>query len=333
MSIEVEALSSSDRDAWNEALGRTPERTPFHRFEALEVFAKYANASLYPLVGYKGEQIVGLFPLFVIRKGPITTAFSPPPSLKVSYMGPVIVSQPGMKTNSVERRRRRFVEESIEWLDETHDPHYVHVRTSITAPDTRPFDWELFEETPRFTYVVDLETDPDALFDRFSGDARSNIRDAQDACSITEGDVTAAQSIITQVRNRHAEQDISFTVTADFVADLYEALPEGYVRPYVCSVDGTFAGGSIVLEDDRRAYGWQGTVKTDVEYDVNDLLHWHVIREAAGRGLASYDLVGANNPRLSRYKSKFAPTLTQYHSLERSSKAIGTMARLYRRFG
>lgn len=331
MSLEITKLSASDGTVWNDALEQTDERTPFHRFEALEVFADHADADFHPLIGYKGEEPVGLFPLFTIQKGPITTAFSPPPDLKVSYLGPVLLTTPGMKSNSVERRRRRFVERALDWLDRTHAPRYVHVRTSISTPDMRPFDWEMFDETPRFTYVVDLDAGPEVLFDRFSRDARSNVREAEDVCTVSESDQAAARSIITQVRNRHAEQDLRFPVTVELVEDLYEALPEGYLRPYVCTVDGVFAGGSLVLDDGQRAYGWQGTVKTDIEYDINDLLHWHIIRDASERGVRAYDLVGANNPRLSRYKSKFAPTLTRYHSLERSAPGFGTVARLYRR--
>ncbi|MBX0294040.1 GNAT family N-acetyltransferase [Haloarcula nitratireducens] len=331
MSLEIAKLSTNERAVWNDALDRTDERTPFHRFEALEVFAAHSGAEFHPLVGYKGQEEVGLFPLFTLEKGPITTAFSPPPNLKVSYLGPVLLTQPGMKANTVERRRQRFISACIDWLDETHAPRYVHVRTAITTPDTRPFDWELFEETPRFTYVVDLDTGPETLFDRFSRDARSNVREAEAACSVSLSGRDAARRIIEQVKQRHDEQDIGFPVTPELVDDLYDVLPDGHLRPYVCTIDGEFAGGSLVLDDGERAYGWQGTVKQDIEYDINDLLHWEIIRDAAGRGVRSYDLVGANNPRLSRYKSKFAPTLTRYHSLERSATGFGMMAQLYRR--
>jgi len=331
MGIEITELTRDEAATWNDALERTPERTPFHRFEALEVFADYADAELHPLMAYKGQEPVGLFPLFTLSKGPLTAAFSPPPEQKVTYLGPVVVSQPGMKPYSTEKRRRRLIDGSLSWLDEHHDPAYVHVRTSVGAPDPRPFDWAQFEETPRFSYVVELDTEPETLKDRFSRDARSNVRDAQEHCSVSEAGADAVGRIITQVQDRHEQQDIEFPLSTDFVRALYEALPEGYFRPYACTVDGEFVGGSLVLDDGERVYNWQGTAKQQTEHDVNDLLHWVVLREATSRGVGAYDLVGANDPRLSRYKSKFAPALRTYHSLERSSAGVGTAARLYRR--
>jgi hypothetical protein len=330
MGLEITELSSDEAATWNDALERTRERTPFHRFEALTVFADHAGADLHPLLAYKGEQPVGLFPLFTLRKGPITAAFSPPPELKVSYLGPVVLAQPGMKPHSTEKRRRRLVDGCLDWLDDEHDPEYVHVRTSVGAPDVRPFGWATFDETPRFTYVVELDAEPETLRDRFSRDARSNVRDAQEDCDVAEAGAETAQRVITQVRARHEEQDLDFPLTSEFVADLYGALPDGYLRPYACRVDGEFVGGSLILDDGERVYNWQGTVKQDTDHDVNDLLHWEVLRAAADRGHSGYDLVGANDQRLSRYKSKFAPTLRTYHSLERSSAGIGTAARLYR---
>ncbi|MDS0281766.1 GNAT family N-acetyltransferase [Haloarcula onubensis] len=332
MALDIAELADNEASTWNDALDRTRERTPFHRFEALQVFADHADADLHPLLAYKGEQPVGLFPIFTVRKGPITAAFSPPPELKVSYLGPVVLAQPGMKPHSKEKRRRRLIEGSLDWLDEQYDPEYVHVRTSLGAPDVRPFDWATFTETPRFTYVVDLDAEPETLRDRFSRDARSNVRDATEACEVSEEGITVARRVIRQVQDRHAEQDLDFPLTTRFVEDLYRALPEGYLRPYACTVDGEFVGGSLILDDGERVYNWQGTAKQETDHDVNDLLHWEVLRAAAERGHSAYDLVGANDQRLSRYKSKFAPTLRTYHSLERSSAGLGTAARLYRQF-
>lgn len=332
MGLEITELSRDEAAEWNDAVERTPERTPFHRFEALDVFADHTDADLHPLLAYKGEQPVGLFPLFTLRKGPITAAFSPPPALKVSYLGPVVLAQPGMKPHSTEKRRRRLVDGCLDWLDTHYDPGYVHVRTALGAPDVRPFGWARFEETPRFTYVVELDDDPETLRDRFSRDARSNIRDAADECTVSEAGAETVQRVIRQVQERHDDQGLDFPVTTDFVADLYDALPEGHLRPYACRVDGEFVGGSLILDDGERVYNWQGTVKQDLDHDVNDFLHWEVLRAAADRGHSGYDLVGANDPRLSRYKSKFAPALRTYHSLERSSAGVGAAARLYRQF-
>lgn len=332
MSIEIEEFSGDRRPEWNSLAEQSPGSTPFHRFALLEVIADHAGATLYPLVGYKGQEPVGIFPIFVVKKGPVSTAFSPPPSLKITYLGPALLNVAKLKPSKAERRNRRFVEAALDHLEERAGPRYVHVRTNTRYDDTRPFTWNGFESSPHFTYVVDLADGPDALFDRFSRDARKNVRDARDAdCVVEERGVEAARTIVDQVRKRHEEQDQWYPLTTEFVADLYEHAPDGVVRPYVCEVEGEAVGGSLTLEAGDTAYGWQGVVKPDVDLDVNDVVHWHVINDVADRDVTRYDLVGANKPRLSRYKSKFAPTLETYQSLEKSSPGMSLAAKTYKR--
>ena len=332
MSIEIEEFTSDRREEWDRLVDQSPGTTPFHRFPLLEVVADHADATLHPLVGYKGREPVGVFPVFVVRKGPVSTVFSPPPSLKITYLGPAMLNVAKLKPSKAERRNRRFVESALDYVTERIGPRYVHVRTHTRYRDTRPFTWNGFESTPHFTYVVDLADGADALFDRFSRDARKNVRDAREGdCVVEERGVEAARTIVDQVRKRHEEQDEWYPLTTDVVADLYERAPDGVVRPYVCEVEGEAVGGSLTLEHGDTAYGWQGVVKPEVDLDVNDVVHWNVINDVVDRGVTRYDLVGANKPRLSRYKSKFAPTLETYQSLEKSSPGMSLAAKTYKR--
>lgn len=74
--------------------------------------------------------------------------------------------------------------------------------------------------------------------------------------------------------------------------------------------DGEFVGGIVVLDDGDRVYRWQGGVRVDgYDFPANDLLDWHVMTDALDRGVAEYDLVGADNERISEYKAKFGPVL------------------------
>jgi len=119
---------------------------------------------------------------------------------------------------------------------------------------------------------------------------------------------------------RHAEQGESFPIDAEFMRRLFEELPDGTVRPVVvCRCEGEFAGGKILLELGDQAIDWISVADRDVDIPVTDLVDWWYITNAVDRGIESYDLAGANNPRLSRYKAKFAPDLATYYRTERGS--------------
>ncbi|WP_254861835.1 lipid II:glycine glycyltransferase FemX [Halovivax gelatinilyticus] len=330
--VSVRVATDDDLDRWNRIVGRSPQGTLFHEYEALCVLAEHAGARLHPLIGYKGQEPVGLFPVFSLRKGPITTAFSPPPHLRVPSLGPAYCNLEKLKQRKREKRRERFAEGCFEWIDDELSPKYVHVRTATGFADARSFTWSGYDVTPEYTYHVDVTPEPETLLSRFSSDARRNVTNTpEDAYEIDEGDRDAIDAIVEQVAARYAAQNVSFDVPADFVVDLYDRIEGGYVRPYVCRVDGEFVGGILAIEFGDTIGRWMGGVRTDRDVDVpvNDLLDWTIMRDAHERGLSTYDLVGADNQRINRYKSKFNPDLAEYYAIERGSWGMQTLAHLY----
>lgn len=331
MSIDVSLVR--DVDEWNELVDQSPQRTPFHRFEVLDTLRDYSNATLYPFVGYKGQEPVGLFPMFSLSRGPIRVASSPPPDLKISYLGPILLNHENIKQRKAEKRHRRFNEAVYEEIENEIDPQYVHVRTGTEYTDPRPFIWSDFDVTPRYTYDVDLSQSPDELFMTFSSDIRRNVRRTnEDSYELSEGGTDDIEEIITKVRDRHAEQGVRFNVPPSFASDLYRKLPEGTVRSYLCRSDGTFVGGLLTLEDNGTMYRWQAINDRDHDLPATDILDWHVIRDARDRGIERYDLVGANNRRICEYKSKFNPDVRSYFTLERSTRTIRVLKSVYERF-
>ncbi|OLZ40416.1 hypothetical protein A6E15_05185 [Natrinema saccharevitans] len=332
MSIDVRVATGDDLDQWNGYVERSPQGRLGHELEALRVQADHADATLHPLVGFKGQEPVGIFPVFEITKRVVTTAFSPPPGLRVPYLGPAFLNMGKLKQRKRERRRQRFMDGCFEWIESELNPKYGHVRTATTFDDARPFQWNEYDATPAYTYAVDLERDEDALLMSFSSDARSNVRNADDdAYEIDVGGREEIRLIHEQVRNRYESQGIDFDVPLAFVLDLAERSPNGHVRPYTLRVDGEFVGGILALEYGDAVGRWLGGVRTDADVDVptNDLLDWAIMRDGLEHGLGTYDLVGADTRRINRYKAKFNPELRTYYSLEYGSWGVRQVASLY----
>jgi hypothetical protein len=333
VSVDVRPATADDIERWNDYVERSPQGTLFHEYEALEVLADHSGGRLHPLIGFKGQEPVGLFPVFEIRKQLVTTAFSPPPHLRVPYLGPAFLNMAKLKQRKRERRRQQFVDGCFEWLRSELSPKYAHVRTGTTFSDARPFKWNEYDVTPGYTYAVDLTPGEEDLLMTFSGDARSNVRNADgDAYEISEGGPDAIRRIVDQVRKRYESQGIGFDPTAEFVVDLYDRTENGHVRPYALSVDGEFVGGILALEYGDRVSRWQGGVRTDADVDVptNDLLDWRIMTDGIDRGVSTYDLVGADTRRINKYKAKFNPELATYYSVERGKWGMQKFAHLYK---
>lgn len=329
MTIDVDRVTDSGE--WNGLVDRCRGATPFHRHEFLATAAEYSGATLYPLVGYKGHETVGLFPVFGLRKGPVAAAFSPPPDLKMTYLGPALLNVEKLSQRKRERRNRRLVEACLAAVDDDVGPRFANLRTSYRYADPRPFLWNDYDPTPRYTYVVDVDGDLDDLLMAFSRDARTNVR-TDESYEIREAGPEASADLVERIEARHAEQDVGYDLPPAFVADLHERLPPDVFRTYVCEHRGEVVGGRIVLADCKTAYAWQSWADHDADVPAADVLHWRVIQDAAAAGLAEYDLVGANDPRLSNFKAKYAPDLRCYTVLRRGSAATNALAGLYDRF-
>lgn len=330
--VDVRLATDEDLDRWNGYVDRSPQGTFFHEREALEVQADHAGATLHQLIGFKGQEPVGLFPVFELKKGFVTAAFSPPPDLRIPYLGPAFLNMAKLSQRKRERRRERFVEGCFEWIADELAPKYAHVRTGTRYEDSRQFKWNGYDVTPEFTYVVDLVPDEDELLMAFSGDARRNVTNApDDAYDVEVGGRGEIREITKQVRNRYESQDIRFDVPTEFVIDLYDRSANEHVRPYALRQDGEFVGGILATEYGDTVSRWMGGVRTDVDVDLptNDLLDWAVMRDGIDRGLSRYDLVGADTPRINAYKAKFNPSLETYYSAEYGSWGMKQFAHLY----
>lgn len=332
LEVEVEGVRvepNDDPKRWNELVERSPHTTPFHRAEALDLQASYADAENYRLVGYKGHEPVGLLPVFERSAFGTSVLLSPAPGLKVPSLGPALVNVAKLKPRRREKRHRRFLASATEWLDSAFDPRYVHLRTNPRYEDPRPLSWCGFELTPRHTFVVPLDAPPETLLKRFSSDARGNVTgDVPDAVLIEEAGTDAIRRIVDHVATRHDEQGEPYPLSAAFVVDLYETLPDGAVRIYECTVDGEYATGMVTVEREDTVYRWQGGAIPLVDRSVNDRLDWRIMTDAIDRGRELYDLVGANDRRISEYKSKWAPDVVEYYRAERGGGVSKRVASL-----
>lgn len=334
MTVEIRSPSAVDPEVWNRYVERSAETSPFHRWEALTVMATHADAELHPLVGVVGQEPVGVFPVFHLEKGPIDAVFSPPPPLWVPNLGPATLNLEKLSQRKAERRLTRFVEGCLEWIHTSIDPALVRVSTDRRFTDIRPFAWNGFGATPVHTYLVDLAPERETIRQRFSSDARRNIDEALEAdLVVEEGSGDDTRWIIDRVRERYAAQSEPFRLPDGFVEDLYAAMPEGFVRPYRCRHGTERLGGIVVLDDGQTVYRWHGgvTPDTDVDVPINDLLDWQVMSDAKERGAGWYDLVGADDRRLNKYKAKFAPELVPYYNLEQGGWITRGLSRVYSR--
>lgn len=334
LGITVKRVTDDELSAaeWDDAIERSPHGTVFHRSSLLAVLATHSGGTLHRLAAFKGQELRGLFPVFELSRGPVTTGFSPPPQLGVPYLGPVLVNGGKLKRRKYERTNRALVEGTLDWLRDERSPSYIHVETGPAYGDIRPFAWNEFDVRPRYTYVVDLTPDIETIEQSFSQSLRRyTARRGETEFEIEEGGEAEIKFVYEQTRARYEAQGKAYDVPLDYLLDQYRQLPAGTFRPYVATHDGDRVTGILVLQGGETVYFGEGGGKPDVDLPVNDQLHWVIMTEAKKRGLATYDLQGANTPRICDYKAKFNPELAPYFEAEWGTRTMRVVSDLYRR--
>jgi hypothetical protein len=321
MSIEIREVGV-DSDDYQRYFNQSPQSTIFHHDRFLNLLADHSKMNLKILVGFKGQEPVGVFPFFIDHKLSMTLVYSPPPGFGVAYLGPFLLNVEKLKRRKVEKRHRRFIEGCEEWVSSNLQPKYVRVRTSTRYEDPRPFQWNDFESSPRYTYSVDLNASTDEIKQSFSKSLRRYLDpDPEQPVEIFVGSHDGVDFVYEQIQSRYEAQQRTYPVDRAFLHDTYEQLPDENVKPYIGTVRGEMSAGIFVLQDENTSYFWQGGGKPDTEFPINDLLHWRIIRDGIESAREQYDLYGGNTERICKYKAKFSPALQGYHEIERDSMA------------
>ena len=311
----------------------------FHTGTALSVVERHTDGTMRLFVGYKGDNPVAMFPVFVVQRAVGRAVLSPPPGMGIPQLGPLVMPA-SPKRRKRERLNREFVQSVLDRCDVDTTGSLFRVVCSPQYPDPRPFAWTGLDVETEFTYTLDTDDgSPDELLGAASKSLRREVRDGRETdVTVSVEGAEAAERVYEQTSERYREQGEAYALDESYVTDLTASLVEAdRCRVYVArDPDGEFRSGITVLYSNDAAYFWMGG--TRAEYDgvsINSLLHWRIVEDLATDTTAAtrYDLLGANTERLCRYKSKFGGQLVPYHVVESGGTPMHIAKKAYQLVG
>jgi len=312
MDIELQIAEENEREKWNMLVENSSHGTIFHTWEWLKIVEKHVNMRLYPIIGMRGSNIIGIYPLFLHRNFILRAVFSPPPWVAVPYLGPVILEYEKLKQDKRESVFIAFQRKADEFIREEMKAHYSLIKTAPGILDARPLKWNGYIVEPIYNYVIDLRKGADSVFKNFKKSLRNDISRAEKkGISVEEGSKEELKWIYNAVKRRYSEQNKRVSTTEMYLLDLYDTFYPQNMKIFVAKYEGEIVGGLLNIYKNKKILNWMGNVKTNIRgVSPNDLLHWEVIKWATEHGLKYYELVGANTERLCHYKSKYNPSLS-----------------------
>ena len=317
--LTLHEIRSGHEAEWDKVVLTSPRGLLFHLTDWLTIVAKSQRLDLLRLGIYEGDDLVGIFPLFVKRLGLLKVAASPFVVEDTHYLGPVVADESlteVMRLFAVYMQAQRINYARIIF-------HHDFARESFASVG--------YECVDNLSHVVDLRHDQDTLWKRVKPPCQRQIRKAARAGVTTEivRDDRYFESYYHLVLNLYAQQKRTPPSPAEFFRAIWARFgTKGDLVWVVAKHEATLAAGALLAL-------WRGSVfyldgasdKSKVGLGVNNALHWAAIRWAKSEGYSFYDFTGSNVPRFFQFKSSFGGDLNRYLTLELARPGYIRMAR------
>jgi CelD/BcsL family acetyltransferase involved in cellulose biosynthesis len=300
--VHLELLEDQYEQAWDDLVAQFDSGTIFHTWAWMRVIEALRKAETLPFGIFDGSDLIGVFPLFRIRRGPLTILASP--LGRVGYGGPL-----------VDRSYYPTVFEHLDGLRRHLGVDYIELRAldnrTTTMLSNRHYTVEELQ-----TIVLSLDRDPEDLWSNLERRCRrSTLKAVKNNVEIFEAtdtsylDVYYAMAVDTYNKSNRRpplSQEDHSTIWAIL-------RPYDRIKVLLARHDDQVIAAITVLCFHGRIYGWDAVAfRSHYNLCPNNLLHWTLIKWGARNGLERYDMTGANIPSIARFKKSFGGELQKY---------------------
>lgn len=334
MTVNIHIAQNDDAKDWDAINSRSTHGTLFHQWDWLKIAEKHTNMKLYPLTVEKAGTPIGIFPLFVQKKGPVSMVFSPPPHAALFYLGPVLLGYDVLIQEKWETLYFDFLKSVENFIANEIKAQYISISLSPGLQDSRQFTWSGYNFAVQYDYVTDLSKGAEYLFGTLDKKQRQDLNRAKKrGISVEIGGKKELGAIIDLMTDRYEQQEKIITVPRGYLMDIYDTFNNNIVI-FVARYEGEIITGLIDLVYKDTIYSWIGNARPRIPISPspNDLVGWEEIKYGCDHNFKSHvTMSAAGNQRLHAYYStKFNPDLKIRFSAKKTSFLTEILERGYK---
>jgi len=320
--VEMTVELIEEKKTWDQFVDDNPYGVLSHKWDFLKIAEKHSGHKLYTYGVYKGDELLGIYPLFYKRTKGFKTIFSPPFRRGIPYLGFLVSKEyDKLKQSKKESFLSLFLGE-IETEVRKYSPDYMLVYTVPNFMDMRFFKWNNYFVAPDYTYALDLKPPLEMIWNNFHKDVKRCVKLADS--SGLELRVSDDISLLHERQERrYREKAVSFSMDAHYLKELFETYSDNIKVYYVHNDNGEVVSGMLSQEYNGRFLVWMGIARA-VEH-ANEFLIWRLIEQSRSNGLKKFEIAGANVRNQCQFKSRFSPSLEIWYRIYKRSR-IGKAA-------
>lgn len=306
----LRCLEPSEYPQWDELIRSLPQSSVFCCSWWLRAAGEFR------ILGYfeNGQLIAGI-PLFFERRFGIRVCSMP---RLTPTLGIVMSALPG-KLCRLSARYQAIVGAIAKELSE-YRLFFQAMHPSLT--DCLPFLWAGFQQTTRYTYVIDDLSDLGRVWNGMNENTRRQITKAQKAgismvpCGIDDVYKCEYESHVRRGTTPRHSQEV--------LRRIYDAAVQHSSGACAAAVDpgGKLLSALFVVWDSNRAYGLiGGNTQGSLESSAGFALRWYEIQFAAQRS-RTYDFAGSMMEGVSRFNRGFGAKQVPYHFITKAPSLV-----------
>ena len=320
-------VNETDHADWDDLVRGFGDSTVFHTMPWLRTVSASNGVKPILLKLMREGVCAAIWPLFVMKKGPLRVIGSPLPGWSTAYLGPLfhddVEPEPIVECMLQHKTLRR------------HAYMACKVITRRKQVDFARFGYQRVLSLD--TYIINLSMSREQLWENLKSECRTRIRKAERAGVHVreELDDSFIDDYWRMSLETFAKSNIQPTHSREFVVHLWRNLyPAGSVRAFSAFLEGERVATLVLPHDDHTMYYWGGaSYVKHRDVPAHNLLHWHAINEAKNMGLLEYDFISTYGGP-GRFKKTFGPdTVAMATHWEHSpSKLMAAIKRGYQTY-
>jgi hypothetical protein len=311
--VDSRELTRGDLSQWDELVARSPHGTIFHKTAWLNACAEYTGKKFKIFGCFRDDILVGGCSLLIGKKwgffsyAESNSGFTP-------YGGFVLSSFPTTSVHKQETSSRQVIKSLIDCIKKEHFIS-IHVWNSPEFLDIRPFFAGGWRSHIHYTYDFDLGVNIESHIDTR---LKKTLRRAEKEQFIFESssDTSKFYSLLCET---YARKNLKPAASERFITDVCLFIRDQNCGELVVAKtpEDEIACAEIVVWDTKKAYRWAAASDTRfLDSGAPSLLLFTVLQRMQERSVKKINLMGANTPQLSRFITRFNPTLVPYFQIQ-----------------
>ncbi len=309
----------ADKKVWDEFVDASPNGTLFHRWELLQIISRHTGYKLQCYGIYERDELTGIIPFFLFRKGPIKHASSPTPILRTNmlYAGFAMSSSFSSLAQCEKEERMERMVSDIDRALKSQKVNNTSIGLTPGYVDVRPFYDNGYDLDLVYTYIIDLDRPIEQVWEGFDRDCKKNIREtAKNELFMKETrDVETFFDVMNQCLQGQGANFYNLS-TPQYIRDLMDAFPESIKMYFMYNGEDRIGIKANIIYKDHYI-SWMGNVTPQRNISANEFFYWEFIKYAKAHGCRQFENFGTEARRLNDFKSKFNPTLVPCLYVER----------------